>query len=92
MSGKKALRHSNPPKAGYIPKASVKKLARRAGVKRVSGLLYEDIRAVANKFLKDVMDEAVVLTLHKKRKTIGTSDVVKTLKDKGRTLYGFGDT
>ncbi|XP_078284332.1 histone H4-like [Rhinoraja longicauda] len=62
-----------------ITKPAIRRLARRGGVKRISGLIYED-----------VIRDAVTYTEDAKRKTVTAMDVVYALKRQGRTLYGFG--
>ena len=47
-----------------------RRLARRAGVKRISGAIYEDMREVLSSFLQKVLNDAVVYTEHAKRKTV----------------------
>ncbi|KAL6465665.1 hypothetical protein MHYP_G00257980 [Metynnis hypsauchen] len=64
--------------------------ARRGGVKRISGLIYEETRGVLKVFLENVIRDAVTYTEHAKRKTVIAMDVVYALKRQGRTLYGFG--
>ncbi|XP_037728244.1 histone H4-like [Drosophila subpulchrella] len=64
--------------------------ARRGGVKRISGLIYEETRGVLKVFLENVIRDAVTYTEHAKRKTVTAMDVVYALKRQGRTLYGFG--
>ena len=87
-----------------ITKPAIRRLARRGGVKRISGLIYEETRGVlkvgegGNKlilpssqvFLENVIRDAVTYTEHAKRKTVTAMDVVYALKRQGRTLYGFG--
>ena len=73
-----------------ITKASIRRLARRGGVKRISGLVYEQTRGVLKVFLENVLRDAVVYTEHARRKTVTPMDVVYALKRQGRTLYGFG--
>ncbi|CAH3187214.1 unnamed protein product, partial [Porites lobata] len=60
------------------------------GVKRISGLIYEETRGVLKVFLENVIRDAVTYTEHAKRKTVTAMDVVYALKRQGRTLYGFG--
>ncbi|XP_069054766.1 histone H4-like [Lepisosteus oculatus] len=62
-----------------ITKPTIRRLARRGGVKRISGLNYEETRGVLKVFLENA-----------KRKTVTAMDVVYVLKRQGRTLYGFG--
>ena len=73
-----------------ITKPAIRRLARRGGVKRVSGLIYEETRGVLKVFLENVIRDAVTYTEHSRRKTVTAQDVVFALKLQGRTLYGFG--
>ncbi|XP_065073997.1 histone H4-like [Ochlerotatus camptorhynchus] len=73
-----------------ITKPAIRRLARRGGVKRISGLIYEKTRGVLKVFLENVIRDAVTYTEHAKRKTVTAMDVVYALKRQGRTLYGFG--
>ncbi|XP_043539684.1 histone H4 type VIII-like [Chiloscyllium plagiosum] len=66
------------------------RLARRGGVKCISGLIYEETRGVLKVLLENVIRDAVTYTEHAKRKTVATMDVVYTLNHQNRTLYGFG--
>jgi histone H3 len=73
-----------------ITKPAIRRLARRGGVKRISGLIYEETRGVLKVFLENVIRDAVTYTEHGRRKTVSALDVVYALKRQGRTLYGFG--
>jgi len=73
-----------------ITKPAIRRLARRGGVKRISGLIYEETRSVLKVFLENVIRDAVTYTEHARRKTVTAMDVVYALKRQGRTLYGFG--
>ena len=73
-----------------ITKPAIRRLARRGGVKRISGLIYEETRGVLKVFLENVIRDAVTYTEHAKRKTVTALDVVYALKRQGKTLYGFG--
>ncbi|KAF7265430.1 hypothetical protein GWI33_021162 [Rhynchophorus ferrugineus] len=70
-------------------KPAIRKLARRGGVKRISGLIYEETRGFLKVFLEKVIRDAVTYTEHTKRKTLIAMDVVYALKRQERTLYGF---
>ena len=72
-----------------MTKPAIRRLARRGGVKRISGLIYEEIRSVLKVFLENVVRDAVTYTEHARRKTVTAMDVVHALKRQGRTLYGF---
>ena len=73
-----------------ITKPAIRRLARRGGVKWISGLIYEETRGVLKVFLENVIRDAVTYNKHAKRKTVTAMDVVYALKRRGRTLYGFG--
>ncbi|KIK53167.1 hypothetical protein GYMLUDRAFT_250592 [Collybiopsis luxurians FD-317 M1] len=73
-----------------ITKPAIRRLARRGGVKRIFGLIYEDTHGVLKNFLENVIRDSVTYTEHAKRKTVTALDVVCALKRSGRTLYGFG--
>ena len=74
-----------------ITKPAIRRLARRGGVKRISGLIYEEVRGVLRVFLESVVKDSVTYTEHARRKTVTAMDVVFALKRQGRTLYGFGN-
>ena len=73
-----------------ITKPAIRRLARRGGVKRISGLIYEEARKVLKGFLEGTVKDAVTYTEHSRRKTVTALDVVYALKRQGKTIYGFG--
>ena len=73
-----------------ITKPAIRRLARRGGVKRISGVIYDETRGVLKAFLDNVIRDSVTYTEHARRKTVTAMDVVYALKRQGRTLYGFG--
>ncbi|XP_050095554.1 histone H3 isoform X2 [Anopheles aquasalis] len=72
-----------------ITKPAIRRLARRGGVKRISGLIYEETRGVLKVFLENVIRDAVTYTEHAKRKTVTAMDVVYALKRQGRRSRSF---
>jgi histone H4 len=91
--GKGAKRHKKVMRDNIhgITKPAIRRLARRGGVKRISGLIYDESRTVLRTFLENVVRDAVTYTEHARRKTVTATDVVYALKRQGRTLYGFGN-
>ena len=73
-----------------ITKPAIRRLARRGGVKRISALVYDEVRMVMQAFLQNIIRDLVTYTEHSRRKTVTALDVVFALKRQGRTLYGFG--
>jgi histone H4 len=70
-----------------ITKPAIRRLARRGGVKRIRGDIYEKIRGVLRHFLENVIRDSVTYTEHTRRKTVTALDVVYALKRQGRTLW-----
>uniref|UniRef100_A0AAY5EGQ6 Histone H4 n=1 Tax=Electrophorus electricus TaxID=8005 RepID=A0AAY5EGQ6_ELEEL len=73
-----------------IAKTVIRRLVRRRGEKRITGLIYEETRGVLKVFLENVIRDAVTYTEYAKRKTVTAMDVVHALIFQGRALYGFG--
>lgn len=73
-----------------ITKPAIQRLARRGGVKRMSGSIYEETRGMLKVFMEKILGDAVIYTEGARRKTVSALDVVYALKRQGRTLYGFG--
>ena len=82
--------HFTTPPHCAAQKPAIRRLARRGGVKRISGLIYEETRGVLKVFLENVIRDSVTYTEHARRKTVTALDVVYALKRQGKTLYGFG--
>ena len=72
-----------------VTKGSIRRLSRRGGVKRISGLIYEEVRQVLKGFVDQVVRDSVSFTECGKRKTVTALDVVHALKNRGRMLYGY---
>lgn len=73
-----------------ITKPAIRRLARRGGVKRISGKIYDEVRNVLKEFLTGVVKDAIIYMEHAKRKTVTATDVTYALKISGKTIYGFG--
>lgn len=70
-----------------MTKASIRKLARRGGVVRISANVYDEIRAVLKLWLQDVLKDVVHFVEHADRQTAMAVDVVYALRRRGHTLY-----
>nr|AFY23220.1 histone H4.2 [Hematodinium sp. SG-2012] len=73
-----------------ITKPAIRRLARRGGVKRISGLVYDETRVVLRAFLHDVLRDAVTYCEHSKRKTVATFGCGICVERQGRQLFGYG--
>ncbi|KAF4731930.1 Core component of nucleosome [Perkinsus olseni] len=61
-----------------ITKPAIRRLARRGGVKRISGLIYEETRGVLKVFLESVIKDTVTYTEHARRKTVTALSRIKS--------------
>ena len=88
-SASKRMKKSLKGNINGVTKGSIRRLSRRGGVKRISGLLYEEVRTVLKGFVEQVVRDSVSYTECGKRKTVTALDVVHALKNRGRMLYGY---
>ncbi|KAJ7894791.1 hypothetical protein B0H13DRAFT_2339080 [Mycena leptocephala] len=74
-----------------VTRPAIRRLARRGGVKRISGIVYQETRGALKIYLEDVIRNSVTIpsTLGG-IKTVTALDVVHALKRSGSALYGFG--
>uniref|UniRef100_UPI00398F0203 histone H4-like n=1 Tax=Pristiophorus japonicus TaxID=55135 RepID=UPI00398F0203 len=74
----------------FITKPAILRLTCRGGVKRISGLIYEQTRGVLKVFRENVIRDVITYTEHFKRKPVTAMDVMYALQRQGSTFYGFG--
>lgn len=90
-SNSSARRFRRPiPRGQEISKPSIRRLARRGGVKRLSADVYDESRTVLRAYLEKNIQDAVTYMEYSKRKTVSALDVVYALKKNGTVLYGYG--
>ncbi|KAM3559779.1 hypothetical protein MY1884_003278 [Beauveria asiatica] len=66
-----------------------RRLARRGGVKRMSGLIYHETRTVIKAHLSQILKLCCIYVDYRNAKTVTVQDVLYALRQMGRTLYGF---
>ncbi|KAF8544708.1 histone-fold-containing protein, partial [Trichophaea hybrida] len=69
---------------------AIRRLLRRAGVKRIQHLVYTEARTELQKFLAGVIRDAIAICEYEGRRTVTAVDVVRALKKMGRGLFGYG--
>jgi histone H4 len=77
----------NPPVEHLLRGPAIKRLARRAGVKRMSDRTYNAARLITCQFLKRVVNHAVLVMKHADRKTVKSVDVMFALQQLNRAVY-----
>ncbi|KAK9908160.1 hypothetical protein WJX75_003593 [Coccomyxa subellipsoidea] len=77
-------------RSGHVSKAAIKRLVRKAGVRRMSTDFPSEAMEALRDFLRDILRDMIIITEHGRRHTATVMDVLLALKRKGRPLYGFG--
>lgn len=74
-------------KSFYLSNGSVRRLARRGGVKRMSATVRDEVSDALKTFVGQVVGRAVLYTDNANRRTVRRNDVLFALKHLSRTLY-----
>ncbi|OIW31982.1 histone-fold-containing protein [Coniochaeta ligniaria NRRL 30616] len=72
-----------------ISKPDIRRLARRGGVKRISAMIYNDVRLALKQRLERILHDCIAYVEHRKAKTVTIHDVIHALQRLGRPIYGF---
>lgn len=72
-----------------VKPATIRRLARSGGLKKLSKLVIEEARHALKTYLKVVIHAAAMHAEHPHRNTVTASDVQHALKLHGHTVYGF---
>ncbi|EME40781.1 histone H4 like protein [Dothistroma septosporum NZE10] len=93
QGGKTAKRHRHVLRDNIqgVTKGDIRRLARRGGVKRISGQIYEETRSVLRIRLTEIIKDICAVVETCQRKTVCTTDVVFVLNRMGTPIYGFGE-
>jgi len=89
MKGAKRMRKLVKDTIQGVTKGDIRRLARRGGVKRISGTIYEDVRRELKDRLNVILRNVVAITEHSQRKTVTVTDVIFALRRLGTPVYGF---
>ena len=71
-----------------VTKPGIRRLARRAGVTRVGGLMYNEMRGIIKVHVEDVVQKAVIFMQYRKRRTLSHGDVKEALKRLEMPVWG----
>ncbi|KAK4152049.1 histone-fold-containing protein [Chaetomidium leptoderma] len=72
-----------------VTKPAIRRLARRGGVKRISGGIYDEARLALKAFLTTVLRDVVTYTEYRNAKTVTVLDVIQALKRIGKPIWGW---
>lgn len=86
-NGKDPKRYTTKEPQAGITKASLRRLARRGGVKRINADVYVEVHRDHDEFIERILADAIQYTLHARRKTIMPQDIMFSLKRNNATVY-----
>lgn len=72
-----------------ITAPAIRRIARRAGVKRSSAATTDVAREALSNFMSSLVGDALVYMNSGGRKTVSTEDVAHAATKRGRPIYGF---
>jgi histone H4 len=58
-----------------LVKSRIHNICNKVGIKRVSGLIYEEIRGIAKIFLEDFLRQIITITEYYRRRTVSINDI-----------------
>ncbi|KAF2121566.1 histone-fold-containing protein [Lophiotrema nucula] len=89
--GKGAKRHKKVLRDNIqsVTKGDIRRLARRGGVKRISAMIYDDVRHALKQRLQVILRDIVAIVEYSGRQTVTVRDVIFTLNRIGQPIYGF---
>lgn len=70
-----------------ITRSSIRRLARRGGIKRISTSIYDEARKEIYADAENILKKAITYTEHARRKTISKPDIQHALSIKNRPIY-----
>jgi len=77
------IKHEKP----LVRKPALKRLCRRAGIKRLDRHTYGEIRHVMNEYLRTVVRHSLIVMQHSGRKTVMAEDVAVVLRNNRTPLF-----
>ena len=77
------------PKVDGLTRAAVRRIARRAGCKRISSAAFEPIQAAGKKWVEQMIWDIEEIVDLMRRRTVTSFDVLYTLKRHRQRLFGF---
>ena len=72
-----------------ITRAALRRVMRKAGIKRVSSMTYETARYTLKAFMEKLIHDTVMYTEYAHRKTVTVRDVIAGAKRNRMTLYAY---
>lgn len=66
-----------------ITKPAISRICKRAGVKRINGMIFEEVRGVTKVMMENILKDTIAMTEHNRRHTVKEADLVTALQVKG---------
>ena len=62
-----------------LTKPAIRRLCHKAGIKRIDGHIYEEIRGIAKIRMEEIIKDAINLTEHQKKKVVGDDEMLAAI-------------
>nr|BAS01879.1 histon H4 [Amorphochlora amoebiformis] len=85
---KRILNQTLQSKIYKISKLTLKRIAKRSGIKRISQISIEMINIEIINFLNRIIKDVLIFCIYDKRNSISVNDVAFSLKKNGSAVYG----
>lgn len=66
-----------------ITNPDIRRICRRAGIKRINGLVYEEVRVIIKEYLEIILNNSITYMMTRRAKTINMDDVKNGIKEAG---------
>lgn len=73
-----------------VSKDSIKRLARKAGIKYLSNLIYDEVRGVIVVWLEQIISKAIIYAQYRNKVTVSLDDVLEATRFLGWKIYTTG--
>lgn len=70
-----------------ISKSAYRRMARRAGVKRICTLSYSEMDMILRQTLKDMLEHSIIILESHQKKTLTAEHVLIYLRSANKTIY-----
>ena len=73
-----------------VSNGSIRRLARRGGVRRINAGCYDEVRGALLVWIEDILRDAMTYAEHGRRMTVISNDIIYALKRRGVVLCELG--
>ena len=68
------------------------RLAHKAGIKRMNGICYDELRGITQVWLNDLVKDAVTFTENRRAKTVNVNDVIAAIYQNDGVNFAYSSS